>query len=173
MSLITCSECGKEFSDKAAACPNCGCPTESMIHSDVAVRRFDDVFSANKVMSTMCKGAIKCTRELLAEDENVLFASIFNAAIENVSDKLSGKLTAKGKLTGVFTITSRRVLFVNSALGNGITKQILIEDITSIDTKHTLVVSQVRIVGITEMFVIDMSRDEQKVIMNVLNTLRK
>jgi len=28
MALIICSECSKEFSDKAAACPNCGCPTE-------------------------------------------------------------------------------------------------------------------------------------------------
>ena len=26
MSLIKCPECGKEFSDKASACPNCGCP---------------------------------------------------------------------------------------------------------------------------------------------------
>lgn len=28
MSLIKCSECGKEISDKAAACPHCGCPVE-------------------------------------------------------------------------------------------------------------------------------------------------
>ena len=27
MALINCSECGKEYSDKAPACPNCGCPT--------------------------------------------------------------------------------------------------------------------------------------------------
>lgn len=27
MALITCTECGKEFSDKAPSCPNCGCPT--------------------------------------------------------------------------------------------------------------------------------------------------
>lgn len=26
MALINCAECGKEFSDKATACPNCGCP---------------------------------------------------------------------------------------------------------------------------------------------------
>lgn len=26
MSLIKCPECGKEISDKAAACPNCGMP---------------------------------------------------------------------------------------------------------------------------------------------------
>ncbi len=26
MALIKCRECGKEISDQAAACPNCGCP---------------------------------------------------------------------------------------------------------------------------------------------------
>lgn len=29
MSLIKCPECGKEVSDKASACPNCGCPLSS------------------------------------------------------------------------------------------------------------------------------------------------
>ena len=28
MALIKCSECGKEISDRAIACPNCGCPIE-------------------------------------------------------------------------------------------------------------------------------------------------
>lgn len=28
MSLIKCTECGKEISDKATSCPNCGCPIE-------------------------------------------------------------------------------------------------------------------------------------------------
>ena len=28
MALIKCPECGKEFSDKAACCPNCGCPID-------------------------------------------------------------------------------------------------------------------------------------------------
>lgn len=27
MALIKCPECGKEISDKAATCPNCGCPS--------------------------------------------------------------------------------------------------------------------------------------------------
>lgn len=31
MALIICIECGKEFSDKAPECPNCGCPTEDII----------------------------------------------------------------------------------------------------------------------------------------------
>lgn len=28
--LIQCSECGKQISDKAAFCPNCGCPVSKM-----------------------------------------------------------------------------------------------------------------------------------------------
>ena len=36
MALITCPECGKEYSDKANACPNCGCPT-----NNVSVQKYD------------------------------------------------------------------------------------------------------------------------------------
>ena len=31
MALIKCTECGKEFSDKASCCPNCACPTEIIL----------------------------------------------------------------------------------------------------------------------------------------------
>ncbi len=30
MSLVKCTECGKEISDKAVSCPNCGCPVSQM-----------------------------------------------------------------------------------------------------------------------------------------------
>lgn len=30
MAIINCPECGKTVSDKAAACPNCGCPIENL-----------------------------------------------------------------------------------------------------------------------------------------------
>lgn len=36
MALITCPECGKEYSDKAPACIHCGCPTEKQ---EVAERK--------------------------------------------------------------------------------------------------------------------------------------
>ena len=35
MALIKCSECGKEVSDKAATCPNCGCPISQMSSSGI------------------------------------------------------------------------------------------------------------------------------------------
>lgn len=31
MALIICTECGKQFSDRADACPNCGCPTDIIL----------------------------------------------------------------------------------------------------------------------------------------------
>lgn len=31
MALIRCQECGKEISDRAAACPGCGCPVEQTL----------------------------------------------------------------------------------------------------------------------------------------------
>lgn len=34
MALIKCPECGKEISDKALACPNCGCPSSEWNQSD-------------------------------------------------------------------------------------------------------------------------------------------
>ena len=30
MGMIKCTECGKEMSDKASVCPNCGCPIEDI-----------------------------------------------------------------------------------------------------------------------------------------------
>ena len=35
MALIKCPECGKEISDRASACPNCGCPVAEMSASGV------------------------------------------------------------------------------------------------------------------------------------------
>ena len=35
VALIVCPECGKEFSDRAAACPHCGCPNDSQAEGDV------------------------------------------------------------------------------------------------------------------------------------------
>lgn len=37
MALIKCSECGKEFSDKASACPNCACPNKKNKTNDLKI----------------------------------------------------------------------------------------------------------------------------------------
>lgn len=37
MALATCRDCGKQVSDQAPACPNCGCPMNGQPH------KFEDV----------------------------------------------------------------------------------------------------------------------------------
>lgn len=37
MALIKCTECGKEISDKAKVCPNCGCPIDSGLNADIPI----------------------------------------------------------------------------------------------------------------------------------------
>ncbi len=59
MALITCPECGKSFSDKAEACPNCGCPTKMIVSTnsdsgisseDAAKQIFDAVSDTKRSM---------------------------------------------------------------------------------------------------------------------------
>jgi len=45
MALTKCNECGKEFSDKAPACPNCACPT--IIKTDKGVTSTDIQYGKN------------------------------------------------------------------------------------------------------------------------------
>ena len=37
MALIKCPECGKEISDKALACPNCGCPITASTQKSIPI----------------------------------------------------------------------------------------------------------------------------------------
>lgn len=41
MALIKCVECGKEISDKATACPNCGCPVGDVKSVGTAKKKMD------------------------------------------------------------------------------------------------------------------------------------
>ena len=67
MALINCSECGKEISDKAVACPNCGCPAELMvkIEKDPEVIKYE--FIKKKLEDNnyfRAKTILECQREL-------------------------------------------------------------------------------------------------------------
>jgi hypothetical protein len=39
MALINCDECGKEVSDKAASCPNCGAPIAPVTRAEPAKKK--------------------------------------------------------------------------------------------------------------------------------------
>ncbi len=168
MALIICPECSKEFSNRAAACPNYGCPTEIIIHSKKSLTTFDDVFEGN-LLSKMNPGAIKKAKSMILENESVLFASNMNISVVPTNGKLSSSFSAKGKASGIFVVTDKRVLFVQSVLGSGDTKQLLKNDITSIDTKNSLMNCPIRIKGISEMIIVDCNKDTQRKILDALN----
>ena len=130
------------------------------------------LFPVKKMLLSMNKGAIKETKKLLTASEQVFFSAPLNISVKPVVRKLNDKLTIKGKVNGILTITNKRVLFVESNLGIGTTKQILISDITSIDSKKSFITFPVRICGITDMFVIDCTKDENERILNALNRAR-
>ena len=47
MALIKCSECGKEISDKASACPHCGCP----VMVDSKKQEYENLYASAKSFS--------------------------------------------------------------------------------------------------------------------------
>lgn len=55
MALIKCPECGKEISDKAGECPNCGYPLEDMrvekeeVAEEISVEAVDNDISKEVV----------------------------------------------------------------------------------------------------------------------------
>lgn len=49
MALIICTECGKEFSDKAIACPKCGCPNSIISQQQITIVNHADEISQDKI----------------------------------------------------------------------------------------------------------------------------
>lgn len=45
MAMIKCTECGKEYSDKASACPNCGCPVSYSAKENTNDNQFKELDS--------------------------------------------------------------------------------------------------------------------------------
>jgi DNA-directed RNA polymerase subunit RPC12/RpoP len=72
MALIKCSECGKEISDKAQSCPNCGCPVK-VVNKNPNIYNFRgvdyDITQVNALISRneLIK-AIKEFREITGAD---------------------------------------------------------------------------------------------------------
>lgn len=66
MALINCPECGREISDKAVACPNCGCPSSEWEKKEVQ-------FSSEKSMDEI---AIEAIRKYPANEKVKMIAEV-------------------------------------------------------------------------------------------------
>ena len=104
MALIKCSECGKEISDKAVACPHCGCPVSEMttIQSDVTTsfkepineNAFKVAKKKNKPLPFIIIGGIIAIAVVA-----ILISSLTGGEKEDIASYGISKVT-DGKITG-------------------------------------------------------------------------
>jgi hypothetical protein len=59
MALIKCKECGKEISDKATACPHCGCPVQTTDEAKVEVQGTTNIKTADQQQNMSALGKKK------------------------------------------------------------------------------------------------------------------
>lgn len=76
MALISCVECGKEFSDKANACPNCGCPIEYIIETLDKQKEGEDI--------PACSDALDVPTEAVEDIEKDMVPQLPPYAKENL-----------------------------------------------------------------------------------------
>ena len=77
MALIKCTECGKEFSDKAAACPNCGCPiSEIQKAKETTVSDADKLRKSKEADSAISAAVKRIRKEADDADRTFDFANI-------------------------------------------------------------------------------------------------
>ena len=79
MALIKCPECGKDVSDRAESCPNCGCPVESpsgtvkiMLpvlgqQSQLSSKQKVSIFKTGNIGNTLWKGVAGDVAEVYLE----------------------------------------------------------------------------------------------------------
>ena len=70
MAMIKCAECGREFSDRANACPNCGCPIEYQAEKSIG----GEYHAADKLAPSVIVEHLTIAKELESERYTLLCA---------------------------------------------------------------------------------------------------
>jgi RNA polymerase subunit RPABC4/transcription elongation factor Spt4 len=99
MALIICPECGKEISDRAAACPNCGVPINRDNYSNKKFCKFCG--TKIDMECVVCPSCGKQVEELKSSDQNQ------NIIVNNNSSSSSNAITYGGSLVNYVSPKSR------------------------------------------------------------------
>lgn len=110
MALIKCSECGKEFSDKAQSCPNCGLPINEIEKSTEGDVPESDDGIAKKIKSGVAavaeyqRNAIRCTKQIgpvQIDESHKMF-------------RVNGAIPVNGKKSGIIGKSFRGLMAVST-----------------------------------------------------------
>ncbi len=137
----------------------------------------DEAIKRSGTTNILAKGSTKKAQKLIENNEEVIYALNTNVLIVDTNKTLmkntKGMFSLTNGLNGVVVVTNKRVIFCSSILGNSKIKQILIQDITSIDENINGLtkMGQFRIQGITETFVLNIYKS--KIVDDLRNAIYK
>lgn len=126
----------------------------------------EEVVKKSGTNNILSKGSIKKAQNLIGDDEEIIYAININVLIidnkETVLNNTKGMFTITNALNRVVVITNKRIIFCNCVLGNTKIKQMLIQDIKSMDENINRLtkMGQFRIQGITDTFVINIYKSQ-------------
>ncbi len=137
----------------------------------------DEAIKKSGTKNILAKGSTKKAQGLIENNEEVIYALNTNVLVVDTNKTLmkdtKGMFSLTNGLNGVVVVTNKRVIFCSSILGNSKIKQILIQDITSMDENINGLtkMGQFRIQGITETFVINIYKS--KILDDLRNAIYK
>lgn len=129
--------------------------TQSKEEHKLSIR---DILKQNGCATAMYGGSIKAAEKMLLPDEAVISALTSIVAELPSGNQIHPNTHIKNKESGVVVLTNKRLFFVQSILGQGHSKEILLTDIQSIDQKNVIDImmsSILRVQGITISFEMD------------------
>ena len=131
----------------------------------------DEAVAKSGFKNFLDAGSRKFAESCLSGNETLLFAYNANYSIAPSNTPLNPEkvFTIKDKRSGVMAITDRRVFICSSTLGNSELKEIPLKQIQSIDEAGSafLGTAQLRIKGLTEVFIVDLSKKQKAFIPEV------
>lgn len=132
MALISCVECGKEFSDKAKACPNCGCPIDYIIETIEKQKAQQDSAAPSDGVGVTAEAADAPVKKAVPQlppyaKENLLSYSemrnfAFSSILPYINKELNGTITDVKRGTGekgdahYYIFCGRRVIGIKVVL---------------------------------------------------------
>ncbi len=133
MGLIKCTECGKEISDKATACPNCGCPVRS-VNGWGGVQPVPDMQTQVPIKRKKGHGCL--TTILVMLFFAVAFSLIVNNGVKNMEESTE---ESNDSLTAKYTdISGDDAKNIDTILSDcGITEVISFEHDDMLDNAHS------------------------------------
>ena len=125
MALVKCPECGKEISNLAKSCPNCGCPIESISPSGEVRIKLSPVKAATGFNGQQ-KATIFCGSKVLWEGYTGEVAELFFDKATNVTVKYHLSLMHYGgECSGIVDPVKSKKYNVSSRQGIMSTKLVL------------------------------------------------